>query len=284
MDADEHKALAERFGVSGFPTLLYFKPGQSSDPEKYQGERSATAITQYLNDKAGSKAMIKKAASSVTVLTGDNFESFVPSKKGGVLVEFYAPWCGHCKALTPKWEKLGQIYAGDEDITIAKLDADQASNKPTASKFGVTGFPTIKFFPEGESEPVDYQGAREVADFIKFLNKHASNKRDDTGKLEASAGRIAELDAVVRSFTAGALKNLRGELDKAASSVKDAQKATLDFYKRVAAKFEKEGQEFISKQQARLGRLLESANINPAKLDELSRKLNILSAFSDKEE
>ena len=91
-------------------------------------------------------------------------------------------------------------------------------------------------------------------------------------------------DAVVRSFTAGALKNLRAEMDKAAASVKDAQKATLDFYKRVAAKFEKEGQEFISKQQARLGRLLESANINPAKLDELSRKLNILSAFSDKEE
>jgi protein disulfide-isomerase A6 len=58
----------------------------------------------------------------VTVLHNENFHSLVGKSKAA-LVEFYAPWCGHCKQLAPKYEQLGNIYSGDSEVLIGKVDA-----------------------------------------------------------------------------------------------------------------------------------------------------------------
>lgn len=67
---------------------------------------------------------MKAAPSAVTTLTTENFDSLVLGSKNA-LVEFYAPWCGHCKQLAPKYEELAKVFAGDKNVVIAKLDATE---------------------------------------------------------------------------------------------------------------------------------------------------------------
>ena len=81
------------------------------------------------------------------------------------VVEFYAPWCGHCKQLAPIWDKLGEKYADHESIVIAKMD----STANELEEVKVQGFPTIKLFKKGTNEIVDYNGDRTVEGFSKFL-------------------------------------------------------------------------------------------------------------------
>jgi protein disulfide-isomerase-like protein len=78
-------------------------------------------------------------------LTQANFGDYVDGSRN-ILVEFYAPWCGHCKNLAPEWEIAGNTFDENDDITIAALDATGAQE--IAQKFGVQGYPTIKFFPK----------------------------------------------------------------------------------------------------------------------------------------
>ncbi|KAI2635346.1 protein disulfide-isomerase [Xylaria nigripes] len=111
----------------------------------------------------------------VTVVVGKSYEEIVLDDSKDVLIEFYAPWCGHCKALAPKYEELASLYANSEfkdKVTIAKVDAT-ANDVPDE----IRGFPTIKLYPAGaKSEPVTYSGSRTVDDLIKFVKENGKYK------------------------------------------------------------------------------------------------------------
>merc|ERR1711974_216894 len=101
----------------------------------------------------------------VKVLVGKNFHEVAMNAEKDVLVEFYAPWCGHCKQLVPIWDKLGEKYADHKSIVIAKID----STANELEDIKVQGFPTIKLIKKGSNEIVDYNGERTLDGFVKFL-------------------------------------------------------------------------------------------------------------------
>ena len=108
------------------------------------------------------------AASFVQDLTPSNFDDIVLKSGKPSLVEFFAPWCGHCKNLAPTWEELATAFSGSSDkVTVAKVDADQ--HKTLGQRFGVKGFPTLKWF-DGKSEtPVDYSGGRDLESLSAWI-------------------------------------------------------------------------------------------------------------------
>jgi len=108
----------------------------------------------------------------VVVLVGKNFNDIVMDPTKDVLVEFYAPWCGHCKKLAPIYDELAKNLRHNKNLVIAKMD----STANEVESVSVQGFPTIKFWPAGnKSAPMDFNDDRTVEGFTKFLQKHSTN-------------------------------------------------------------------------------------------------------------
>ena len=206
VDADAAKSLGGRFEVKGFPTIKLFGENKNA-PEDYTGARDAAGIVSFATGKAAALAKARlggkagggggkpsggkpsggkpsggsggakpksggKASASVT-LTPDNFDAEVLSGETPWMVEFYAPWCGHCKNLAPEWASAAEQTAG-ENVRFGAVDAD--AHRELGARFGVKGFPTIKTFAQGakkDSEARDYNGPREAGGLVEAALKLA---------------------------------------------------------------------------------------------------------------
>merc|ERR1719151_75994 len=88
-----------------------------------------------------------------------------------VLVEFYAPWCGHCKTLEPQYVKAAKVLSEKAPgVILAKVDATKESE--LAKEYMVQGFPTLILFREGV-KVADYDGGRTSGEIIEYMRKQA---------------------------------------------------------------------------------------------------------------
>lgn len=109
------------------------------------------------------------AASAVLDLIPSNFDEIVHQSGKPALVEFFAPWCGHCKTLAPVYDELAQQFEFAKDkITIGKVDADE--HKSLGREYGVQGFPTLKWFDGKSKEPTDYKSGRDLESLAAFIS------------------------------------------------------------------------------------------------------------------
>ena len=114
----------------------------------------------------------------VTVVVGKTFDDIVLNPEQDVLVEFYAPWCGHCKRLAPVWEELGVTMKDIPSVKIAKMDATANEHELV----DISGFPTIILWPAkvggataiGGNAGIEYDGPREMTGFVEFLQENAA--------------------------------------------------------------------------------------------------------------
>lgn len=107
------------------------------------------------------------ADSKVVVLTNETFTKFV-NEQPLSLVEFYAPWCGHCQALAPNYESAAKELDGN-NIKLAKVDCTQ--EETLCSDQGISGFPTLKVFRNGSPSP--YSGSRKSEGIVSYMVKQS---------------------------------------------------------------------------------------------------------------
>lgn len=184
VDATTNEKLAKRFGVTGFPTLFLFQQGKQTE---YDGGRTAEAIVDYVIER--SDPNYKPPAEEVISLTGDNFQEIV-SKEDLMLVEFYAPWCGHCKSLAPEYERAARhLKKLPKAIRLAKVDA--TVEKELAKQFDVSGYPTLLIFRKGKH--FKYNGPRDemgIAAHMKSQQKPASTPVTSLLEIERKTGEM----------------------------------------------------------------------------------------------
>jgi len=176
-DEEDHKRIMEFFGLdeSELPSMRIIK--LEEDMSKFKPESTELSednirvfVKQYLDGELKPHLMSEDIPEDwdkepVKVLVGKNFEEVALNTEKDVLVEFYAPWCGHCKQLVPTWDKLGEKYKDSETIVIAKMDS--TANELEDVK--VQGFPTIKLFKKGDNKVIDYNGERTLDGLVKFI-------------------------------------------------------------------------------------------------------------------
>ena len=129
----------------------------------------------------------------VKVMVGKNLEKMLFDDNKDVLLEVYAPWCGHCKKLEPEYVKVGKkvIKEGFEDmLTIAKLDG--TANDSPIDSIEWSGFPTIFYVKMGTKEPIKYDGGRDAKGIWKWIKKNHSKADDIKAKIEAKKAEKEE--------------------------------------------------------------------------------------------
>lgn len=208
VNADEHKGLGGQYGVQGFPTIKFFGDDKYK-PLDYQNQRTASAIVDYAVSQtksivtsrlSGKKSGGGKSGdggsgktgnpADVVELTDSNFDEEVLQFDGPVLVEFYAPWCGHCKNLAPHWaqaatELTGKVKLGALDATVHTI---------MSNKYGVRGFPSIKFFPAGkkDGEAEEYDGGRTSSDIVNWASEKAAANLEPPEIYEITSSKVLE--------------------------------------------------------------------------------------------
>lgn len=178
----DQKAFADELGVSAeiMPIILLLNP---KDGKKYimkAKKINSNTIRKFINDwqNGNAEVFIKSEEvpeyqnSPVITVVGKTFDQIVKDPTKDVLIEFYAPWCGHCQKLAPVYEELARTLSNNTNLVIAKMDATK-----NESDVPVSGYPTIKFFPANNKQPIDYKRSENdnIDAFVEFIKKHATH-------------------------------------------------------------------------------------------------------------
>lgn len=198
MTTDQEAGAA--YGIRGFPTIKFFGANKNA-PEDYQGQRTANDMINFAFDQAKRAANSRLGGSGggnqggynqqqqgshgnaggnaggnngsdkdVVVLTDANFDDLVMNSDDLWIIEFYAPWCGHCKNLEPEWNKAATELKGE--VKVGKLDATREHT--IAGRYNVNAYPQIKLFPSGPKSDnliEDYNGARDSSSIVDWAQE-----------------------------------------------------------------------------------------------------------------
>ncbi|KAL7502395.1 hypothetical protein ACHAXN_000366 [Cyclotella atomus] len=194
------------------------------------------------------------ASTSALHLTPENWDAETAGKT--IFVKFYAPWCGHCKAMASDWEKLMHEFEGSSTQLVAEVDCTAEANESLCNEQGVQGFPTLKYGDPSELQ--DYEGGREFDILLSFATENLKpmcginnldlcpkSKKEEIEKLlamsadelavavETEEKKIQEAEAKFQ----GEVEKLQAQYEKMSAELEEAKKAAgLGLLKSVLAK------------------------------------------------
>ena len=181
VDSGDNRRLAKTFGVTSAPFVAALRRGRwyvvsaktgevvVRPPRRFVGLLAAEPTARYVADAVGVEPL-EPLRPHVVTLTDETIDAFVADPTKDVLVEFYAPWCGHCKRFEPFYAEVGAHFADSRRVAVARLDVD--AHRDAAIRYDVQGLPSIQLFPRGYKRRglAFTHPERRPADIIAFAN------------------------------------------------------------------------------------------------------------------
>lgn len=198
VDCTTDTALCSSQDVTGYPTLKFFKPGDT-EPVRYRGNRDLDSLQKFITEQMEgansvdeeSKIEIPTAGNGLIELTDETFHKFV--EYGYHFVKFYAPWCGHCQKLAPVWQSLADSLKHDGSVGIAQVDC--TAYKGICQEFEVKGYPTLVWIQDGKK--IDkYQGGR-THEALKAYVLKMKGEAQDHESVQSDDGKVPTADMSV---------------------------------------------------------------------------------------
>ncbi|CAE8624359.1 unnamed protein product [Polarella glacialis] len=193
-DTEKFKdAVDSMLAIQNFPAVAIQKKAGDKKKYVYDGEMTAAKIISFIQDvdagrvepKLKSEPEPPASDDPVKVVVGSTMQSLVFTPDKDVLLEVYAPWCGHCKKLDPEYAKLAKKIRKEElhDLfTVAKIDGT-ANDSPVES-VDWSSFPTLFFVKAGSGQATIYDGERTAKGLWKYIKKHATKADEVRQRLE----------------------------------------------------------------------------------------------------
>ncbi|KAB7503108.1 DnaJ-like protein subfamily C member 10 [Armadillidium nasatum] len=161
IDCTVHSSLCHRFNIHQYPTTIFYN---KTVPHEYHGHHSASHLIDFVRDTL---------LPTVIILDETSYFEKVSQKPSEELwvVDYYANWCGHCIQMAPEYRRFSRLVAEIPNVFIAQIDC--AVYQHVCKREGITGYPTIKLYPQGNigtSRQIKYSGwARDANSFRQWL-------------------------------------------------------------------------------------------------------------------
>ena len=138
-----------------------------ADVSKFVGDYMAGTLEKFLKSEEPPATQ----EGPVVVVVGKTFKEIAYNEKDDVLIEFYAPWCGHCKKLEPIYKEFAEEMKKVPNLVIAKMD----STANEADGVNISGFPTLYFFPKGEKngQKVEFNADRTLEGLTNYIKENS---------------------------------------------------------------------------------------------------------------
>jgi len=180
-------AIESMLGITEYPAIAVQEKAGSKKKFTHSGEMSAAAISKFIDDvEAGaiepslkSEPVPKSNDEPVRVVVGTTIQEELFTPDMDVLVEIYAPWCGHCKKLEPEFLKVAKKVKKEglsDLLKIAKLDG--TLNDSPVDSIEYSGFPTLYFIKAGATEAEKYDGGKDAKAIWQWIRKNSSKAKE----------------------------------------------------------------------------------------------------------